>query len=119
MSGPLAFIIEDDYDLSNIFAKALESAGYETQITRNGEAALTWLAAETPAVVVLDLHLPRVAGTAILDRIRSDPRFADTQVIVATADARSAEALQDSADLILVKPISFSQLRDLASRLRK
>ena len=118
MSNPLALIIEDDYDLSNIFAQALQETGYETQIVRNGKVALTWLSTETPAVVVLDLHLPRVAGEDILRHIRNDPRLAETQVIIATADARTGDALREEADLVLVKPISFSQLRDLAARLK-
>ncbi len=119
MSNPLALIVEDDYDLSNIFAQALQAAGFETQIFRTGDAALVRLSSTKPDVVVLDLHLPRVAGMDILRQIRADPRLAETRVIVATADDRQAEALQDEADLVLVKPISFSQLRDLAARLKK
>jgi DNA-binding response OmpR family regulator len=68
--------------------------------------------------VVLDLHLPGTAGTDILKRIRSDERLNQTRVIITTADARLAESLEEQADLILVKPVSFSQLRDMALRLR-
>ena len=68
-----------------------------------------------PDVVVLDLHLPRVAGMDILHQIRADERLTGTRVIVATAHPRMAESLRDEADLVLLKPISFSQLRDLAS----
>jgi len=118
VSSPLALIIEDDYDLSNIFAQALQSAGFESEIVRTGDAALVRLAATTPDVVVLDLHLPRVAGMDILRQIRAEPRLAKTRVIVATADERLAETLREEADLVLVKPISFSQLRDLSARLR-
>jgi DNA-binding response OmpR family regulator len=117
MTNPLALIVEDDYDLSIIFAEALQAAGFETQIVRAGDTALMWLSSTTPKVVVLDLHLPRVAGTSILQQIRSDPHLTETRVIVATADARLAETLREDADLVLLKPISFTQLRDLASRL--
>ena len=118
MSDPFALIVEDDYDLSNIFAQALRAAGFETQIVRAGDTAIMWLSSTAPDVVVLDLHLPRVAGTDILGRIRSDPRLVDTRVIVATADDRTSEILREEADLVLVKPISFTQLRDLALRLK-
>jgi len=118
VSDPLALIVEDDYDLSNIFAQALKAAGFETQIVRSGDTAVMWLSSTTPEVVVLDLHLPRVAGTEILSQIRTDPRLAGTRVIVATADDRRAEVLREEADLVLVKPVSFSQLRDLALRLK-
>jgi DNA-binding response OmpR family regulator len=117
MSNPFALIIEDDFDASFIFAQSLQAAGFETEIIRSGDLALARLAVTTPDVVVLDLHLPHAAGTDILNQIRADGRLAETRVIVATADPRLAETLQDEADLVLIKPISFSQLRDLAARL--
>jgi hypothetical protein len=40
-----------------------------------------------------------------------------TRIVVTTADSQAAEFLRDSADLTMVKPISFVQLRDLAKRL--
>jgi CheY-like chemotaxis protein len=67
--------------------------------------------------VVLDLHLPGVSGRKLLDVIRADGRLTKTRVILATADYRTAEELRDSADLVLLKPISFKQLRDLSARL--
>ena len=117
MSSQFALIVEDEIDLAIIFSKALQEAGFETQIVRAGDTALMWLDSTTPEVVVLDLHLPRVSGENILRRIRADDRLAHTQVIIASADPRMAEELQDRADLVLLKPIGFSQLRDLAARL--
>ena len=114
----LALIIEDDLDQSTIFAGALKAAGFETEIIRDGQVGLERLRATQPRVVVLDLHLPYVSGSEILDAIRRDERLADTRVILATADPRMADMLDDKADLVLIKPISFNQLRDLASRLK-
>jgi two-component system response regulator AdeR len=115
MSELLGLIIEDDEDLSVIFSEALQAAGFKTEIIQSGDKALARLAVTAPDVVVLDLHLPRVAGMDILHQIRADARLVGTRVIVATAHPRMAESLRDEADLVLLKPISFSQLRDLAS----
>jgi CheY-like chemotaxis protein len=115
MSKRLALIVEDDADLSTIFSEALKAAGFETEVALAGDTALARLAVTTPNVVVLDLHLPRVTGMDILHQIRADPRLTGTRVIVATAHPRMAESLRDEADLVLLKPISFSQLRDLAA----
>ena len=115
MSELLGLIIEDDEDLSVIFSEALQAAGFKTEIIQSGDKALARLAVTVPDVVVLDLHLPRVAGMDILHQIRADARLSATRVIVATAHPRMAESLRDEADLVLLKPISFSQLRDLAS----
>ena len=64
------------------------------------------------------MHLPNVSGDTILHHIRADERLANTRVMLATADAYMAENLRDKSDLVLLKPISFTQLRDLAKRLR-
>lgn len=114
---PLALIIEDDEDLSFIFAEALRTAGFEAEIIRDGQTAMERLAQSHPAVVVLDLHLPSVAGTDILKRIRDTEHLSGVRVVVATADARLAEQTDRQADFVLIKPISFSLLRDLAIRL--
>lgn len=114
----LAWIVEDDTDLATIFSEALKAARFETEIIPNGRVALARLAAAVPAIVILDLHLPDVSGEEILEWIRADARLADVRVILTTADARMADMLQGQADLALIKPVSFAQLRDLAVRLR-
>jgi DNA-binding response OmpR family regulator len=114
---PAALIIEDDEDLSIIFTEALNAAGFQTETIRNGQLALDRLHAVTPEVVSLDMHLPGVSGLDILKFIRSEKRLALTNVVVTTADAVMAEQVRDTADFVLIKPITFGQLRDLTARL--
>ncbi len=114
---PTALIVEDDQDLVNIFARALELSGYETQTVEDGATALRQLAETTPQIVMQDLHLPGIFGGDILRAIRNDGRLNQTKFIVATADYLIAEDLRDEADLVLLKPISFKQLRELSQRL--
>jgi DNA-binding response OmpR family regulator len=118
MKRDFSLIIEDDQDLATIFSEALQAAEYETEIIRDGRLAMERLADTQPAVVVLDLHLPQISGKKVLDQIRSTSHLAETRVILATADPFMAESLREIADLVLIKPISFGQLRDLAARLR-
>ena len=72
-----------------------------------------------PALVMLDLHIPTITGEVLLRQIRADPRLADTRILLATADALRAEVLRPEVDMVLLKPISFTQLSDLAARLLK
>ncbi len=113
----LALIIEDDERLADIFSKALESAGFQTQILNNGRLGMDTLKTVIPSVVALDLHLPLVSGKDILKAIRDDNRLAGTRVILTTADPEMASFLEDQCDLVLIKPISFIQLQTLAQRL--
>lgn len=118
MSNPLALIVEDEQVLAEIFSIALQGAGFTTESVLDGQAAMDRLAEISPALVVLDLHLPGVSGPEILRRIRADDRLAQTRLIIVTADASKADSLQGEADLILLKPVGVSQLRDLAARFR-
>ena len=115
---PLAFVIEDTEDLALVFQTAVERAEFEVQIIDNGNLALDRLAEIVPDLVVLDLHLPGASGERILKYIRSDSRFENTKVIVATADSSSADKVASQSTLTLLKPIGFTQLYQLAERLR-
>jgi chemosensory pili system protein ChpA (sensor histidine kinase/response regulator) len=115
----IAFVIEDDQDLSNIFTEALKAAGYQAETIRDGAVAQQRLKETVPEIVILDMHLPNIDGAQLLNYIRADERLAKVRVILATADALLGEYYEKKADLVLVKPISFSQLRDLTARYRK
>lgn len=117
MSSPLAFIIEDDEDTSNIFSAALQTAGFETEAILDGRQAQERLREEAPSIVILDLHLPHASGREILEQIRSDERLKGIPVILATADQRMATELESDANIVLIKPISFNQLSILSKRL--
>ena len=113
MSKPFALVIEDHEDHTIIFDNALAMAGFETEVVMDGAIAQKRLSETTPAVVVLDLHLPKVSGQVLLDQIRSDERLAETKVVVITADEAFAEDQLKGADLVLIKPVSFSYLRSI------
>lgn len=114
-----ALIIEDDFDLSIIFMEALEQADYEVDAIRDGLEAQERLKVDRPDLVILDMHLPRVSGAELLMQMRSDERLKGVIVVIATADARLGETYTDVADFVLIKPITFIQMRDLTARLHK
>jgi two-component system cell cycle response regulator DivK len=115
----LALIIEDDEDLARIFAEALRRVGFEVEHVTDGKTAKERLKNGTvPYLILLDMHLPHISGAELLLDMKNDRRFDKTTIIITTADARMGETYGDMADFVLIKPISFVQLRDLASRLK-
>ena len=116
MLKPIALIIEDDPGLGEVFSLALRNE-FETEIISDGDSALIRLNQLAPTLVVLDLHLPGTSGKGIFRRIRSENRLAITKIILCTADAHEAETLRDQSDIVLLKPVSPIQLRQLALRL--
>ena len=113
-----ALVIEDDEDLSNIFVKALQDAGFEVEPIQDGEVARKRLGEVVPQVIVLDLHLPHISGATLLKQIHAIEALKKTRVIIATADAEQAEVYRGQVTTVLVKPISYSQLRDISARLK-
>ncbi len=113
-----ALVIEDDKNLALAFGEAIQEASYDVEIIHDGQIALERLDEIVPAIVILDLHIPNVKGVDILDYIRENERLADVRVIVATADSRLANELHGIADLVLLKPVGYKQLKNLAERLR-
>jgi len=116
----LALIIEDDEDLATIFAEALRGVGFEVEHVADGKQARERLTKGTPPyLILLDMHIPHVSGGELLTNIiKQDERFENTMVIITTADARMGDVYRDQADFVLIKPISFVQLRDLTARLK-
>lgn len=116
----LALIIEDDEDLANIFAEALRGVGFEVEHAADGEKGKERLQNGTPPyLILLDMHIPHISGGDLLTNvIKQDAKFEKTMVIITTADARMGEAYRDQADFVMIKPISFVQLRDLTARLK-
>jgi DNA-binding response OmpR family regulator len=116
--NPSALIIEDHESVAEVFKAALERAEFEVEVIHDGRTALDRLATETPALVLLDLHLPFVSGTEILRYIRTEQRLAKTRVILTTADLLRAETLEHQADFVLTKPFGFMRLYEIAKELR-
>ncbi|MFZ1039755.1 MAG: response regulator [Anaerolineales bacterium] len=113
---PLALIIEDNEDQNLVFTNALMQAGYETESIQDGATAMKRLSEVIPDIVILDLHIPGINGGLILREIRKDPHAQHVHVIIVSADAEFAASLQAQVDIVLLKPVSFTQLSLLASR---
>ena len=116
---PLALIIEDNDSLMDIFTQAMKIAGFEIESVADGLQAIDRLANLEPAVIILDLYLPGTSGDRILSYIRNESRLKKAITVLTTFDSLMADNLRDLCDFVLLKPVSFSQLRDLGIQLRE
>jgi DNA-binding response OmpR family regulator len=117
MTEQLALIVEDDPQIGAIFSIALQGE-FTTEVIPDGAAALARLGEIVPKIVILDMHLPNMSGAELYQYIQAQERLAGTRTIICTADGRQAELMHDHADIVMVKPVSPIQLRELAIRLR-
>ena len=113
----LALIVEDNRDQADIMARALQIAGFSTDIAYTGSEALAKLALAVPDLVLLDLNLPDISGTGLLFQIRANPRLRKVRIIVATLEPQSSELIYQRADAVLTKPLDLVQLCNLATHL--
>lgn len=119
MSQPTALIIEDNLDIAHIFEIALRHENYATEVICCGNQALERLqTGPCPQILVTDLHLPGRTGEVILQEMQEKLRAHGTKIILVTADGQGMQ-LEHLADLVLMKPVLPTQLRDLSNRLLK
>ncbi len=112
-------LIVDDFEpLRNMFVDVLKRLNLDVVSAENGEDALRQIYTEKPALVVLDVDLPRMSGLEVLSRIRSSAMTKDIRVIIVTAN-HVVEHTEDisEADLVLIKPVSPIDLANFVNRL--
>jgi two-component system, OmpR family, copper resistance phosphate regulon response regulator CusR len=109
-------VVEDDPPLAQYIRKGLEEENYIVDVAHDGAIAKDMAAASKYGALVLDLSLPGLDGTAVLQAIRETQ--SDVAVLVLTARNKLEDrvaVLNMGADDYLVKPFSFSEL---SARLR-
>jgi DNA-binding response OmpR family regulator len=106
-------IVDDEPNIVISLEYLVKREGYEAAIAPDGEAALAALAEQTPDLVVLDVMLPKMNGFELCERIRADPRWRDTKILMLTARGRETEVargLRLGADAYVTKPFSTKDL---------
>jgi CheY-like chemotaxis protein len=114
---PEVLIVEDAPEIATIFAEILRMDGMKVEVIMDGALALQRLHTFKPDLILLDMHLPNVSGLEILDYIRESPHLKGIKVIAITANALLAADLEAKADLTLLKPVTFTQISELSSRI--
>lgn len=107
-------LVEDDPDLREVLALALERLGYYVRTASNGWEALKFLySGNTPALIVCDLHMPVMTGWEFIERLSADPEIAHIPVIVLSGSANKPARMRHHGveNLeILPKPFDFGDL---------
>ena len=112
-----ALVIEDDPDAAFIYTQALRDNGYRVEHIAHGEEASRKLKNLEPDIILLDLHLPAVSGVSLLQQIRSTKHLLQTPVVLVTADNRTADSIEDDAQMVLLKPATYTQVKELVKRI--
>lgn len=109
---PTILVVEDDPDLRLVHSEILSHEGYEVLTAADGIEALEVVEHEgPPAMILLDLRMPRMNGWDLAERLRQRPGWRDIPVVVVAAHYRIAdEAAAIGARAWLHKPVSIDHL---------
>jgi PAS domain S-box-containing protein len=106
--------IEDNLANLELVEQVLTRSGFvELLAAMSGSLGIELAREHRPHLILLDLHLPDMSGTDLLDALRADPRTAEIPVVVVTADATPSQIqrLRDSGvAAYLTKPIDIREL---------
>ena len=115
----LFLVVEDFEDSRFMMRKLLEMAGYSVLEATDGEQAVKLAVQKRPALILMDLSLPRMDGLSATRRIRRRKRFAKLPIVAVSAydspESRK-EALAAGCNEYLAKPIDFDQLNLVVNR---
>ena len=109
----MIWCIDDDNTIREIEVYTLEQTGFTARGFADGISMLEALKTEMPELIVLDIMMPELDGIEVLKRLRSDPKYKDIPVIVATAKGTEMDkigGLNSGADDYLVKPFGVMEM---------
>lgn len=125
-------LVEDNLDDVTLTLRAFKelNIGNVIVVAHDGEEALDYLfgtgqhagrdVSERPAVVLLDLKMPKVDGLEVLRRLRADPRTALQPVVILTSSSEEQDMImsyQLGANSFVRKPVDFDQFARAAKQL--
>jgi two-component system response regulator len=125
-------LVEDNPDDELLTLDALRSGGVTNpvKVVRDGAEALDYLfseggyadrqASETPAVILLDLKLPKISGIEVLRRIKTDERTRRIPVVVLTTSSEQEDVQKcygNGANSYVRKPVEFERFLEAVRHL--
>jgi CheY-like chemotaxis protein len=114
-AGPeLVLYIEDELANLRLVERILAASDrFELISAGTGELGIELAAVRRPAVILLDLHLPDLHGSEVMQQLRVDGRTRDIPIVVISADATDAQrrrSLSRGARAFIAKPIDVDEL---------
>jgi adenylate cyclase len=115
-------VVDDDPDMAAYLARLLEAEGMVAETVHGGDAAMVYVMATPPDLVLLDVMMPGTDGFQICERLKADASTAMIPVVLVTAleDQKSrVRGIRAGADDFLSKPVHREELVARVTTLRR
>ncbi len=116
--GSKILIADDEPNIVISLEYLMRREGYEVEVARDGDEALSMIQRDRPDLVLLDAMMPGKSGFEVCQAVRDDDRLAGTQILMLTAKGRETDVAKGKAlgaDAYIIKPFST---RELAEKVR-
>ena len=110
---PLVMVVDDSLTVRKITSRMLTRAGYEVMTAKDGVDGLEQLTQATPAVILLDVEMPRMDGFEFAKHVRNDPQTKNLPIIMITsrtADKHRNYAKEIGVNAYFGKPYQEEEL---------
>jgi CheY-like chemotaxis protein len=108
-SAAAVLIVEDDADVASSMSEAIGALGYRTIRARDGREALLALLEESPAVMLVDMFMPRMAGSEFLGLVKRSTKWSRIPRVIITGTNDPMISIREDAP-VLFKPVDFGTL---------
>ena len=111
--APLVMVVDDSLTVRKITGRLLEREGYRVLTAKDGMDALDQLKGELPAIILVDIEMPRMDGFDLTRNVRGDPRTMEIPIVMIssrTAPKHRSRAQELGVNAFLGKPYQESEL---------
>jgi two-component system response regulator RegX3 len=112
---PLILVVDDEQSYRDALAVALQREGFLVETAADGTEAIARFEATKPALVLLDVMLPKISGIDVCRELRARSRVPIIMVTAKTSEIDAVVGLEVGADDYVTKPF---RLRELIARVR-
>lgn len=106
-----ALVVDDSMLIRHTVCRFLETRGFHVEAATNGSEALEMLGSLRPDIIVTDLQMPRMDGSALIKALQLRPETAGIPVVVLAGRQSTEQELDTSARYVIFKDIDIvSQL---------
>jgi twitching motility two-component system response regulator PilH len=120
MPNPLILVVDDSPTDLKLMTAPLLSKGYRVITAADGEEALDVAAREHPALIVLDIILPKKNGFQVCRQLKTTPETQDIKIVMLSSKSQDTDrywGLKQGADEYMSKPFENDQLTALVAQL--
>ena len=116
--APLVLVIDDDPAARDLMSRFLAREGYRAVAARDGEEGLLLARQLRPALITLDVMMPRLDGWSVLSAIKDDPDLSDIPVVMLTIADDRGMGYALGASEYLTKPVERNRLTAILKKHR-